>query len=84
MPITQLIFYVYTTAIINEQRWATAILEIASLPLPRFVKFNSGATAAVSWIKIVASYRYRSFYCILKKFWSCFKDVGSILKHLTL
>ena len=47
MPITQLIFYVYTTAIINEQRWATATLEIASLPLQLFVKFNSGTTAAV-------------------------------------
>jgi len=31
----------------HNQRWATAALLIASLPLPLFVKFNSGATAAV-------------------------------------
>jgi len=29
------------------QRWATATLLVASLLLPLFVKFNSGATAAV-------------------------------------
>ena len=31
-----------------SQRWATATLLIASLPLPLFVKFNSGATASVT------------------------------------
>jgi len=35
-------------------------------------------------IKIVASYRYRSFCCTLKKLLGCFTDVGSILKNLTL
>jgi len=30
-----------------DQRWATATLLIASLPLQLLVKFNSGATAAV-------------------------------------
>jgi len=29
------------------QRWATVTLLIASLPLPHFAKFNSGATAVV-------------------------------------
>jgi len=32
---------------IDNQRWATAISLIASLSLPLFVKFNSGATAVV-------------------------------------
>jgi len=32
----------------NDQRRATATLLIASLPLPLFVKFNSGATAAIT------------------------------------
>jgi len=31
----------------HGQRWATATSSVASLPLPLFVKFNSGATAAV-------------------------------------